>query len=246
MDLEHVVTDLVDRLDQRHYGMYRGVVVDGADPLRLGRLRARVPSVLGPDVVTGWATPCTPVGGAPDAGLVCVPPRDAGVWVAFEEGDLEFPVWLGTYWNAPGGTTQRPDAGDPPDGASPPPHTVLRTVGGHSLEFRGGDNAAIVLRDGTNGHVLTLDRNGITVVDGVTTGNRITLSSTGITLEGAAIALGKGTTQPLVLGNDLAKAVTTFMDDLNLHTHPVSGAAAAKTEKSLSLTIPLSGKNTTA
>ena len=50
-------------IERRFYGKYRGIVVDNQDPSKLGRLKLRVPSVLGKDVVTGWATPCVPYGG---------------------------------------------------------------------------------------------------------------------------------------------------------------------------------------
>jgi hypothetical protein len=97
MDLERVVADLVEKIDRRHYGKYRGIVVDNKDPRRLGRLTVRVPSVLGPDVVTGWAKACVPYGGADQQGFLFIPAPGAGVWVEFEEGDLEFPIWSGTF-----------------------------------------------------------------------------------------------------------------------------------------------------
>ena len=55
MELEKVVADLVQKVDVRLYGKYRGFVVDNRDPKHLGRLRVRVPNVFGPEVVTGWA-----------------------------------------------------------------------------------------------------------------------------------------------------------------------------------------------
>ena len=78
------------------------------DPESLGRLTVRVPSVLGSEVVTGWAMPCVPYGGDQNQGFLCIPEPGAGVWVEFEEGDLEFPIWVGTFWSKPGGDSELP------------------------------------------------------------------------------------------------------------------------------------------
>ena len=102
MTLERVVADLVRKIENRFYGKYRALVVDNEDPESLGRLKLQVPSVLGDEVVTGWATPCVPYGGAANQGWLTIPDVGAGVWIEFEEGDLEFPIWVGTYWSAPG------------------------------------------------------------------------------------------------------------------------------------------------
>jgi hypothetical protein len=84
-------------------------------------LNLEVPALLGNDVVTGWATPCVPYGGASDQGFVTIPEVDAGVWVEFEAGDLEFPIWVGTFWSKPGGATELPK---PVDVQSPPTTTT--------------------------------------------------------------------------------------------------------------------------
>jgi hypothetical protein len=186
-DLERVVAGLVDRLERRYFGKYRGFVVDDADPLGLARLRVRVPSVLGPDVVTGWASACVPYGGADDQGLLFLPDRDAGVWVEFEEGDLEFPIWTGTFWSKPDSGSQVPRPNDS-DGAEadevqdPITRKIVKTAKGHTLQFEDADgDESILVVDGVNGHVLVLDSAGITVTDGVN-GHEMVLDSSGITL----------------------------------------------------------------
>ena len=64
---------LGDDLDPRFFGKYEGVVTDVEDPLEIGRLRARVPEVLGEEVETGWALPCAPFGGGKDRGMLFLP-----------------------------------------------------------------------------------------------------------------------------------------------------------------------------
>ncbi|MBC8076706.1 MAG: hypothetical protein H7Y32_11580, partial [Chloroflexales bacterium] len=126
MSLERIVANLAQKIERRCFGKYRGIVVDNADPEQRGRLKLRVPSLLGSEVVTGWALPCVPFGGAANQGMLFVPERDAGVWVEFEEGDMEFPFWVGTFWSKPGGESElpHPNAADgSDDGAAQDPPT---------------------------------------------------------------------------------------------------------------------------
>ena len=41
--------------------------------------------------------PCLPAAGIQN-GLYTVPPIGAGVWVEFEGGDPDYPVWVGGFW----------------------------------------------------------------------------------------------------------------------------------------------------
>lgn len=78
------------------YGKYRGVVTGNRDPLMMGRIRARVPDVLGNEE-SGWAMPSVPYAGK-GVGLFLVPPVDASVWIEFEHGDPDYPIWTGCFW----------------------------------------------------------------------------------------------------------------------------------------------------
>jgi type VI secretion system secreted protein VgrG len=98
--IEELLQQLIERLDNRYYGKYRGYVSKVDDPLSLGRLKAYVPRLLG-EAETGWAMPCAPYAG-PDQGLYTVPDVGAGVWIEFEGGDLSRPIWSGTWWGKPG------------------------------------------------------------------------------------------------------------------------------------------------
>ena len=76
------------------YGKYRGLVTDIQDPLMLGRIKAQVPDVMGSDD-SGWAMPCAPFGGS-QAGFFALPVVGAGVWIEFEHGDPDYPIWAGS------------------------------------------------------------------------------------------------------------------------------------------------------
>jgi uncharacterized protein involved in type VI secretion and phage assembly len=250
MTLEHVVARLAERVEHRYYGKYRGFVVDNKDPAQLGRLRLRVPSVLGNQVVTGWASACVPFGGAADQGFLFIPDPGAGVWVEFEEGDLEFPIWVGMFWSKPDAQTELPKPNGP-DGAEgsqpqdPPTCKIIKTSKGHTLQLEDADGQESVLlynatgelvlvmdgsgirvTDGRRGHKVILNESGVTVTDGVNSGNKLVMDSSGITVNGpggavvigaSGVSIGSGSaTEPLVLGKSLVTA-------LNTHTHNVTG-----------------------
>lgn len=184
MGLEKVVANLVERVERRFYGKYRGFVVNNADPENLGRLKLQVPSVLGKDVVTGWAMPCVPYGGNENQGMLFIPEVKAGVWVEFEEGDLEFPIWVGTFWSKPKGKSEVPKTNKPDgleDNALQKPLTckMIKTLKGHTLQFEDKDGQErITLVDGKNEHVITLSKEGITITEAKR--NQIILSQKGI------------------------------------------------------------------
>ncbi len=191
--LEKVVASLIQKVEKRFYGKYRGFVVDNADPEQIGRLKVKVPSVLGNEVVTGWAMPCTPYGGDANQGFLFIPEVDAGVWVEFEEGDLEFPIWVGTFWSKPGGESELPKPNDA-DGVEegsvqdPPTRKIIKTKKGHTIQFEDADgDEMVILKDAVNEHVITLDNNGVTIKDGAGTikledasGNEVVMDSSGI------------------------------------------------------------------
>jgi len=183
--LEKIVANLIQKIEQRFYGKYRGIVVDNADPEQLGRLTVRVPSVLGENVVTGWATPCVPYGGDVNQGFLFIPEVKSGVWVEFEEGNLEFPIWTGTYWSKPDGKSElpKPNAADGTEEGNvqnPPTRKIIKTKKGHTIQLEDADGKEMVLIiEAKNKHVVTLDTNGIKVTDGKNK-HEVTLDTNGI------------------------------------------------------------------
>lgn len=81
---------------KRFYGKYRGTVVNNVDPMQIGRLQVLVPDVSNV-APSSWAMPCLPVAGI-NMGIFAVPLIGAGVWVEFEQGDPDYPIWVGCFW----------------------------------------------------------------------------------------------------------------------------------------------------
>jgi uncharacterized protein involved in type VI secretion and phage assembly len=78
------------------WGKYRAKVLDNHDPLTLGRIKVGIPDVLGPEV-SSWALPAVPYAGN-GVGLYLIPPVGAAVWIEFEHGEPDYPIWTGCYW----------------------------------------------------------------------------------------------------------------------------------------------------
>jgi uncharacterized protein involved in type VI secretion and phage assembly len=194
--MEELLAELVEQVRSRYYGKYRGIVVDKADPQQIGRVQVRVPAVLGEEVAL-WALPCLPHGGLADQGLFSVPEPGAQVWVEFEGGDLEQPIWTGTFWQSPGDAPADVQQDDGPS------TRLLTTAAGNKLIFEDKDGeelirlehpseasiemnpeGGIVLTDSA-GATLTLDAEGSRVLLEDSNGNSLIMSSSGTTVEDA-------------------------------------------------------------
>ncbi|WP_198372789.1 phage baseplate assembly protein V [Roseomonas rosulenta] len=70
-------------------GVVRGIITDGADPTRGGRVYVQMPALAGSGGV--WAPVCRAFGASGGGGGSV----GGAVWVAFENGDPAYPVVLG-------------------------------------------------------------------------------------------------------------------------------------------------------
>lgn len=148
---DQTLMDVVDRIRNRFYGKYRGTV-STVDDSNVPRIKARVPSVLGPDHETGWCMPCVPYAGD-QAAIAFMPEEGAGVWIEFEGGDVSYPIWVGCYWH---------------DGELPSRVAaqvkVIKTKGNQQIVLDDKDHS-ITITD-SNQNSVTLDRTGIAIVRG--------------------------------------------------------------------------------
>ena len=128
---------------RQYFGKYRGQVVFNLDPMLLGRVQVSCPAVLGNGQLS-WAMPCSPYGGN-GVGFFMIPPVGANVWVEFEGGDIDYPIWSGCFWGV----------GEVPASPGVPMMKVIKTdtatitlndlpgVGGITIETAAGMKIAI-------------------------------------------------------------------------------------------------------
>jgi uncharacterized protein involved in type VI secretion and phage assembly len=83
---------------KKHFGKYRGTVVNNVDPEQRGRIQVMVPDVSG-FALSSWALPAFPFGGLL-MGMFSLPVIGSGVWIEFEHGDIDYPIWVGVYWGS--------------------------------------------------------------------------------------------------------------------------------------------------
>lgn len=202
LQIETLVVAMAQREREHFYGKYRGIVEDIEDPEGLGRLRARVPAVLG-DQVSPWALPCAPYAG-PGVGLHAVPPLGAAVWVEFEAGDPGLPIWTGGWWAR--GDIPTNEAGSD----AQPPQKILKTDSG------------LLLALDDDGHTATLsDGNGSNLLKISVDAGEIRLQCTAkVVVEAPQIELVEGAPHPLVFGDDLLSYLSQMVALFNAHMHP--------------------------
>ena len=82
----------------KYYGKHRGMVMSNIDPMQMGRLMVQVPDVtsLAPG---SWAMPCVPIAGIQN-GMFAMPLIGSGVWIEYEQGDPDYPIWVGCFWGS--------------------------------------------------------------------------------------------------------------------------------------------------
>ena len=81
---------------KKYFGKYRGTVINNVDPMQIGRIQVMVPDVSNV-MLSSWAMPCAPVAGI-NMGMFALPLIGGGVWVDFERGDPDYPIWVGGFW----------------------------------------------------------------------------------------------------------------------------------------------------
>lgn len=145
---------------KQFFGKYRGAVINNIDPMQIGRILCSVPDVLGP-TPTSWAMPCVPIAGK-QMGTYMVPQIGAGVWIEFEQGNPDYPIWVGGFWGMAGEVPALALAGNPVS-----PSIVLQTGLQNCVVISDlpGPTGGIMLKS-TTGATLIVNDTGIYIQNG--------------------------------------------------------------------------------
>jgi len=148
-------------MNQKYYGKYRGMVLNNIDPMQIGRLQVQVPDVAGL-IPTTWAMPCFPATGK-QMGFWSIPQIGTGVWVEFEQGDPDYPIWSGCWFGSPAEVPGIALLTQPPLSSF-----VLQTATQQTLQLSDlpGPTGGILLKSATGALISITDTTGITISDG--------------------------------------------------------------------------------
>jgi uncharacterized protein involved in type VI secretion and phage assembly len=153
------------------FGKYRGKVEGNVDPMQLGRIRISVSAVLGEGCLS-WAMPCVPYAG-PNVGFFVIPPVGGNIWVEFEGGDPDYPIWSGCFW----------DTGEAPASPAVAEMKVLKTDSG-TITLNDQKGSGGITIETTSGLKIVMGTQGIELSNG---SQKIAISSGSISLNNGAL-----------------------------------------------------------
>lgn len=170
--------------EQKYFGKYRGTVINNIDPEQRGRILAMVPDVFGM-VPSSWCEACVPLAGptGPPMGTYFVPPIGAGVWIEFEQGDPNHPVFTGCRFGLAAEVPTLAFAGLPIS-----PSIVLQTAGQNTIAISDlpGPTGGIMLKSAT-GATLIVNDTGIYIQNG--RGAMLTMVGPTVTVNNGALVV---------------------------------------------------------
>ncbi|OOG44524.1 baseplate assembly protein [Rhodanobacter sp. C06] len=163
----------------KYYGKFRGTVIQNVDPEQIGRIQVMVPDVSGL-LPSSWAMPCVPFAGK-QSGVYVVPQVGAGVWVEFEQGDPDYPIWSGGFWGSAAEVPALALAGNPVS-----PSLVLQSglQNGITISDVPGPTGGILIKSATGAMILVNDV-GITISNGK--GATVVLAGPTVTINNGAL-----------------------------------------------------------
>jgi len=195
-----------------YYGIYRGKVVGNddpdvqGDPDPQGRLRVQVRSVGDTEGVSRLAYPIFSFAGA-GYGFKNLPPVDSFVYVFFENGRLDAPLWFGGWY----AQDQMPE-----DLAAAESFGWI-TPGGHKVVLDEQDGEEYIKVEHQNGAIINIDKDGNIFITNV---------------DQKKVYVGNGADaeapndEPAALGRTLKGLLEEIIDAINALTVPTPAGAS--------------------
>ena len=219
-----MLLDETSRHVGRYYGKFRATVVDTADEDHRGLLTVEVPDVFGDGVVVA-AEACLPYA------QFATPPHGATVWVEFEAGDPERPLWVGTAVTSETAAKVKPETlllthtGDAAVSLGDDGQVLLSSPSGSYLHLDAANESA-TLAEG-HGNFLSMGDGGVSVVNNEgtvvnVTGDTVHIRAAKVVIEATTVSLGAGATDTAVLGTGM----DALWGLLASHVHPTAAPGA--------------------
>ena len=166
----------------KYYGLYRATVVNNIDPMQMARIQVIVLDAGGFTPST-WCNPCVPFAGR-QSGTFVLPQIGSGVWIQFENGDPDQPVWMGGWYGSAAEVPALALAGNPAS-----PSIVFQTGLQHTLMISDlpGPTGGFLLKTPLGAFISINDTTGITISDGK--GGMITMLGGLITINQGALLI---------------------------------------------------------
>ncbi|HEX3359154.1 MAG TPA: phage baseplate assembly protein V [Tepidisphaeraceae bacterium] len=161
------------------FGKFRATVLNNIDPMQMGRLMVQAPDALN-ILPSSWAMPCVPFAGI-QSGFFALPAIGSGVWIEFEQGDTDFPIWTGCFWGSAPEVPALALAGIP--GVH---QIVIQTTEQNTVMVSDvpGPTGGILLKS-TSGALISINDTGITISNGQ--GATILLTGPSVTVNEGAL-----------------------------------------------------------
>lgn len=177
----------------RYYSSYRGFVVDNDDPDGMNRVKVVLPTIHPYDNIGEWAYPINNWGGE-NYGTHCLPQKGDMVWISFEHGNPDFPLWQ----HAGYATNEKPEEFSSPD----------------IYGFKTPKGNLVIIDDADEGKILIKYKSGKEYF--LTQKDLIELESAGL------IKLGKNGDEFALMGNTTKEKLDMLLNLIMTHTHPTT------------------------
>ncbi len=166
---------------RKFYGKYRATVLNNLDPQNQGRIMVQLGDIYGA-FPSSWAQPSFPFAAKGTAGVVALPQIGSAVWVEFEAGDPDYPIWSGAFYPDPAGFPPLALAGATP--ATPNIH--LQTTTGTSVTLSDNPAQQVLVRTATNA-MISIGAAGVLITNGQ--GASIQLAGPSVIINNGALTI---------------------------------------------------------